>query len=123
MNQECRIETESICQDVEDTQCSIVQDVLCRNITQTRQEVQGLGCVTRLVVCRFEEKCWTVEEELCNTVYDTILEKKCETVNITVPQRECNSIQEMVMKLECTVVNEIVTSPNCVAVLEKRLRR
>ena len=61
------------------------------------------------VSCRFEEKCWTVEEELCKTVYDTILEKKCETVNITVPQRECKSIQEMVMKLECTVVNEIVT--------------
>ena len=70
---------------------------------------------------RFEEKCWTVEEEVCKTVYDTILDKKCEMVNITVPQRECETIQDMIMEMECKVINETVTAPTCVTVLDKQI--
>ena len=55
--------------------CSLVPDVVYRNVTQKW----------------FDEKCWTVEEELCRTVYDTVWDKKFEVVNITVPQRECDS--------------------------------
>ena len=75
--------------------------------------------MTRLVVCSFDEKCWTVEEEVRKTVYDTIIDKKCEMVNITVPQRDCNTIEEMVMKMECKVINETVTAPTCVTVWTK----
>ena len=73
------------------------------------------------VISRFEEKCWTVEEDVCKTVYDTILDKKCEMVNITVPQRECDTIQEMVMMMECKVINETATVPSCVTVLDKEI--
>ena len=85
--------------------CSLVPDVVCRKVTQTR----------------FDEKCWTVEEELCRTVYDTVWDKKCEGVNITVPQTECDTIQEMVMEMECKVVNETVKNPVCVTVIEQEV--
>ena len=32
----CKIETDTSCEEVEDNECSLVQDVLCRNVTQTR---------------------------------------------------------------------------------------
>ena len=81
-------------------------DVVCRNVTQTR----------------FDEKCWTVEEELCRTVYDTVWDKKCEVVNITVPQTECDTIQEMVMEVECKVVNETVRNQVCVTVIDQEVQ-
>ena len=70
---------------------------------------------------RFDEKCWTIEEEVCRTVYDTVWDKKCEMVNITVPQRDCDTTQEMVMEMKCRVLNETVQTPVCVTVLNKEV--
>ena len=103
--QVCLPTSENSCHEEEKTSCSLVPDVVCRNVTQTR----------------FDEKCWTVEEELCRTVYDTVWDKKCETVNITVPQTECATIQELVMEMECKVVNETVKNPVCVTVIEQEV--
>jgi hypothetical protein len=97
---------ETSCHEEEKTSCSLVPDVVCRNVTQTR----------------FDEKCWTVEEEMCRTVYDTVWDKKCETVNITVPQTECDTIQEMVMEEECKVVNDTVRNQVCVTVMDQEVQ-
>jgi hypothetical protein len=29
-----------------------------------------------LLACRFEEKCWTIVEDVCHTVYDTVWDNK-----------------------------------------------
>ena len=51
-----------------------------------------------LIIFRFEEKCTTIEEEDCKTVYDEVWEKKCEMVNVTVPQKDCRETVETIME-------------------------
>ena len=41
-----------MCTDTLEEECRLVQDVLCRNVTETR----------------FDEKCWVEEESECKTV-------------------------------------------------------
>ena len=84
-----------------------MQDVVCRNTTETR----------------FDEKCWVEEESDCETVYDTVWDKKCESVNITVPQRDCSTQQILQMETVCRVVNETVLRPVCVDVLDKEVEQ
>ena len=79
------------------------------------------GMMYQRTACRFDEKCWTVEKEVCKTVYDTVWDNKCEMVNITVPQRECDTTQEMVMEMKCKVVNETINDPMCVTVMDKEV--
>jgi len=101
--QVCSPTLENFCHEEEKKECSLVPEVVCRNVTQTR----------------FDEKCWSVEEEVCRTVYDTVSDKKCEMVNITVPQRECDSFQEMHMEKTCRVVNETINTPVCVTIMDQ----
>ena len=84
-----------------------MQDVVCRNTTQTR----------------FDEKCWVEEVSDCKTVYDTVWDKKCESVNITVPQRDCTARQTLEVETKCRVVNETVLTPVCVDVLDKEVQQ
>ena len=96
-----------VCQDELETNCNLVQDVICRNATETR----------------FDEKCWVEEVSDCKTVYDTVWDKKCEAVNITVPQRDCSTRQTLQMERKCRVVNETVLTPVCVDVLDKEVEQ
>ena len=36
MSQVCSVSTESSCKEVVEKECSLVQDVVCRNVTETR---------------------------------------------------------------------------------------
>ena len=99
----CRPDILEDCQEVEKVECSLVPDAICRNVTETR----------------FDEKCWTEQESVCRTVYDTVLEHKCEMVNITVPQRECEQLDTMELSEECRVEAREVTRPVCVTVMDK----
>ena len=95
--------TETVCTDTLEEECRLVQDVLCRNVTETR----------------FDEKCWVEEESECKTVYDTVWENKCELVNVTVPQRDCDTRQVLETEVKCRVENRTVETPVCVTVMDK----
>ena len=95
--------TETVCTDTLEEECRLVQDVLCRNVTETR----------------FDEKCWVEEESECKTVYDTVWENKCEMVNVTVPQRDCDTRQVRETEVKCRVENRTVETPVCVTVMDK----
>ena len=72
--------------DTLEQECGLVQDVLCRNVTETRSvsvvwSRQETGNILIKYCCRFDEKCWVEEESSCRTVYDTVWENKCEMVS------------------------------------------
>ena len=103
----CAPTSQTSCHDEEKSSCSLVSDVACRNVTETR----------------FDEKCWTVEEDICKTVYDTVKENKCEMVNITIPQTECQTLQETSMQTVCKPVNSTMKRQMCITVMEKDVNK